>query len=1329
MRKFISLFAIVVFCQLSFAQLDAFTFSLSSTNETCLGNGSLSFSVANTTPGATMSYAVFLLPNITTPLATVTVNSLTGLNAGDYLVIATQSLDGNSASKQQQAVIANEIVSLTYTLSGVKVRCGNDGQIIVNITSGTALEYQILTGPVTTPYQPSNVFSNLPIGVYGIRVKDSCGDAVVQTFTLEQAIVNLNIGNVSFSDGELPSCDTINIKHAFGVLSNEIIAFPLNFTLTVFPPGGGTPAVFNQTLASGFEINHTIPFYNDQAYLVVIQAIDACGNVYNQANTINQKFNFLATIAQLNCTDLQLSIEPKFYVSPYTVTFLNFPTGFNPINFNANHPGPFSLSEIFYGGANNSLPEGNYTIQLTDACGRTMVKEITLMLSNPSVTGIGINDGCSAEIFISITGGQLLVVNVIDAPSGYAFPIPHDISPLINPDGLTLTLSNIPDGTYTFEILDSCGITHVIIVEILNASFPIIPFQFSSCTLNEGSIGVYTSGSFSNVTLIAAPPSYTTTLPQNLNAFILGSAVFFGSVPEGNYTFEFTHQCGATITETIFIEGYKILTNNFNLTPYCGAFDLFVQHESTAIFDVKFWLQKLNPTTSEWTHPATGAVYVEGSELNATNAIVLQNQTNNLNLAFVGEFRVLKSFVYLENGLEAICIDEVYNFNFTGGPQIIGVTSLFCTNTTNQVIVEAIGAAPLTYSITTKNAQPFVINNGTSNIFTNLEPAIYNFQVTDVCGNIVNSLFDITTLEPFSISATNFCDGENGALTVAFFPFLNYEWWKGSDPTTILSTSSSLDFLPYNAATDFGLYFVKISNADASTACVGAILEFEIPEIPANPNAGNDQTISYCGSQGKINLNTLLTGTFDLNGTWDEITSSGTLSGSTWDSTSILAGTYQFKYTVVAGCDLSDEAIITIIIKDIPIAAIASGDTTICENATLQLFASDVPNVTYQWSGPNNFSSNLQNPVIANVSLLNAGTYTVKTLADGCESLPSSITVVVTPLPQLTAGMDNTVNYCGTPGIINLFDLILGNYDLGGTWQDLSSSGNLNGSVLQTNGLSFGTYQFKYTITGACNFIDESTITIILNEVPVAPIASVDPIACETSDLQLYATTISNAIYMWSGPNGFSSNLQNPVIVNATTQNNGIYLVKAIVNGCESSTSSVTVFINNLPELTIQFECINNVATLTARSLNNSYDEANATYQWTNSFGYSNTTNPAIITNQARGTYTLTITTVSGCVATQTIEVLNTLCTIPNGISPNGDSRNDTFDLSGFSGVLNVQIFNRWGMLVYEKDNYINDWYGQLKNTNTLVPTGTYYYIVNFANSEAKAGWVYLARE
>jgi hypothetical protein len=49
-------------------------------------------------------------------------------------------------------------------------------------------------------------------------------------------------------------------------------------------------------------------------------------------------------------------------------------------------------------------------------------------------------------------------------------------------------------------------------------------------------------------------------------------------------------------------------------------------------------------------------------------------------------------------------------------------------------------------------------------------------------------------------------------------------------------------------------------------------------------------------------------------------------------------------------------------------------------------------------------------------------------------------------------------------------------------------------------------------------------------------------------------------------------------------------------------------------------------------------------------------------------------------------------------------------------------------MVVYELDNYVDQWNGQDKNGN-LLPSATYYYLVNFGNSEAKTGWVYLLRE
>jgi hypothetical protein len=62
---------------------------------------------------------------------------------------------------------------------------------------------------------------------------------------------------------------------------------------------------------------------------------------------------------------------------------------------------------------------------------------------------------------------------------------------------------------------------------------------------------------------------------------------------------------------------------------------------------------------------------------------------------------------------------------------------------------------------------------------------------------------------------------------------------------------------------------------------------------------------------------------------------------------------------------------------------------------------------------------------------------------------------------------------------------------------------------------------------------------------------------CEGATLQLTASTIAGATYAWTGPEGFTSSLQNPAIANSTAAASGIYTVT--VNGCSSATTTATV--------------------------------------------------------------------------------------------------------------------------------------------------------------------------
>lgn len=85
----------------------------------------------------------------------------------------------------------------------------------------------------------------------------------------------------------------------------------------------------------------------------------------------------------------------------------------------------------------------------------------------------------------------------------------------------------------------------------------------------------------------------------------------------------------------------------------------------------------------------------------------------------------------------------------------------------------------------------------------------------------------------------------------------------------------------------------------------------------------------------------------------------------------------------------------------LPAAPVVGGPVTLCVGEDLQLSATPVPGTTFQWTGPNGFSSTLPNPTIANVTGAAQGVYTVSASAGGCSGPSSTVTVTVNPAPVL----------------------------------------------------------------------------------------------------------------------------------------------------------------------------------------------------------------------------------------------------------------------------------------------------------------------------------------
>ena len=123
----------------------------------------------------------------------------------------------------------------------------------------------------------------------------------------------------------------------------------------------------------------------------------------------------------------------------------------------------------------------------------------------------------------------------------------------------------------------------------------------------------------------------------------------------------------------------------------------------------------------------------------------------------------------------------------------------------------------------------------------------------------------------------------------------------------------------------------------------------------------------------------------------------------------------------------------------------------------------------------------------------------------------------------------------------------------------------------------------------------------------------------------------------------------------------------------------------------------------------------------------SGTWSPSSISTSTIGSVDYTFTPDDPCYDVATLTVVTESCTIQKGISPNGDDKNDNFDLASYN-VSKLEIFNRYGRKVYTKSNYVDEWYGQSDNGNDL-PTGTYYYVIEFRDLPTKTGWIYINRE
>lgn len=757
MKRFYLLVTLLMFSSSVFSQLSDFTFSVVKTNETCLGNGSLTFMVTNTTPNASILYKVFIMPDDVNPFTVTTSDYLGSLSAATYKIEAIQSLGNQSNRKDITITIENKIVPFAFEVTTSSHHCEDVGSIIVNATSGVGESYEIIYGPVTRPLQSSNVFEGLPQGTYNIRAFDNCGVGKVKTYTLVVVSGAINISATSYPETVSTVCDSIKVMNTLNATTGTL-GYPLTVESTLSPLDiGGNPIVVNQTFTTGdpyvLDVVMTVPRYQTESYTYNMKVTDVCQYVYEKNdNVVDPNISLTLGTGKVPCAEKYIKLDASKYTTSYTVNFLSAPAEFVVADYNSTPNGPFTQNNINYGSETNSVPFGDYIIEITDVCGRKAIDTLKIEFIKPIPTQYGVNNGCFSlfgYIRASVPDSKLVSAIITDAPSSYQATLPQNVSSSITLDGI-LALDDLPLGIYTITITDDCGFVYEIIVEVppyierafANAMLPSCDVGYGTLSASSGN-GILTAAS-----VISAPSAFNHALPYNVTSKIaVDGILYMNALPAGTYIVRATDICGLVRDQEIVVEGYVAPVDPFLFTPNCGTFMVELNDTSNGESGSGYWLQLFDPVTHTWMHPLTFAAYAEGSVPDNTTGLSLENKAVRNNLNFSGKMRIIKKFECYGDGTneKTKCVSILGEFTYTEQLQIMAAYTLACAGQPNDVILDIMGY-PVTYKIKSKNGQPFYVDNGPNNIFTDLEPAEYLFQIEDACGNVDVKGFNVQSL-------------------------------------------------------------------------------------------------------------------------------------------------------------------------------------------------------------------------------------------------------------------------------------------------------------------------------------------------------------------------------------------------------------------------------------------------------------------------------------------------------------------------------------------------------------------------------------------------------
>lgn len=583
----------------------------------------------------------------------------------------------------------------------------------------------------------------------------------------------------------------------------------------------------------------------------------------------------------------------------------------------------------------------------------------------------------------------------------------------------------------------------------------------------------------------------------------------------------------------------------------------------------------------------------------------------------------------------------------------------------------------------------------------------YTVTVTDDLGcSVTSSLLTVAltpapTLNETAANVQNIpCQGNGGITGISVVggvgPF-TYSWNGVSSAGADLSTSTP------------GAFTLQVTDANG---CVVQSNVYNLTQV-GGPSIGSP-TVNQptCTSDGTITNINVTGGTAPYTATWNSnpVTAPYNLTVSN-------PGTYVFSVTDANGCVTTESFVINPVVgievlgtpNIIPATCTEGGGVTgltytSAGNLTLRRYRNVATSIAYSLGA---------NPGLDLVNHLPSGTYFLELTDDlGCTASYGPIVIPGPDKPRFDFYPEVVQPTCIEGGSVTDYGITGGVQPYSYSWSPDNST-----DMFRTN-LDPGTYVLTVTDQDGCTLVQ----TYVMEE-PASPTignATVVDQTCQANG-SITGVQVTGGVmpytFLWSNGSTDVELLDIP---------GGYYTVIAIgANGCEGS-GQFTVGAPAVPTLSIDYQpapaTINTNVVFSANTNGQLtgyvWEVGGVIYptgvDWTDSIFTDGGVIPVIVTAFSA----------EGCELTDTllVNIFSDLI-IPNVITANGDGVNDAFYLGSLLPKTYVLILDRWGNIVYESDDYDNNWKATDKKGNPVMD-GVYTYLIKTLKGEQYHGFV-----